>query len=143
MKRKLLVLMTCTLMILQLPMVVGHAQPIEEEPVTETIVEEYSYTDAVSSVLTISGNTAYCSGSVIGKSSVTRIEATLKLQKKVLWWWSDEKTWPGSVNGNYLEMHENETLTSSGTYRVRIEARVYSGNNYEDVYCNSTEVSYP
>ena len=143
MKKMLLVLFTSALMVLTVPVAVGHAEPIEEEPVTETIVEEYSYTNSVSSSLTISGNTAYCSGTVVGKACADRIVATLRLQKKVLWWWSDVKTWAGSVDGNYLEMHEDEPLTSSGTYRTRIDATVYSGNDSEDVYCDSIEKTYP
>ena len=114
-----------------------------DEPVIETIAEEYAYTSSVTSSLVFYGSTAYCNSTVRGNTQATRIEGKQILQKKVLWWWSDVDTWYEAVDSNYLGMHNQAPVTENGTYRVRIEARVYSGNNYEDVYCNSTEVDYP
>lgn len=141
MKRILVAVLAATLvcgMSLTLP-----ANAETEEPVLETIVDEYSYTSSVSSSLGFNGSTAICDSTVRGNSLANRIEGKQILQKKVLWWWSDVDTWYEAVDSNYLGMHNQAPVTENGTYRVRIEARVYSGNNYEDVYCNSTEVSYP
>lgn len=139
MKRKLLVVTTALVLVCALPTSVVHADPEPGVAVTEPIVEEYAYTQAVSSTLSFNGATATCASSVAGKSSCTRIEATQKLQKKTLWWWSDVQTWTASVNSNYLSMTNYGTASSSGTYRVRVEATVYSGSNSENVYADSVE----
>ena len=141
MKRLFAAAVVSVLLMCTLPIVTVNAE--YEEPVFETVTEEYSYTAAVTSSLVFDGNTACCRSTVTGNNLATSITATQKLQKKVWWWWEDVQPWSGSVNGSYLNMYNTTTVTESGTYRVRIEARVYSGNNYEDVYCNSTEVSYP
>ena len=141
MKKAIIAAVTGALLMCSLPLTTVNAE--YDEPVIETDVEEYAYTNSITSSLVFNGSTAYCRSSVRGKNTVTRIEATQKLQKKVWWWWDDVQTWPDSVNGRELDMLNTTTVTESGTYRVRIEARVYSGNNYEDVYCNSTEVDYP
>ena len=117
-----------------------HAEPEQEEVIIETVVEEYSYTQAVSSVLSFSGSTATCQSNVNGKLNCTKIVGTQKLQKKVLWWWSDVQTWSKTSYSNTLYMNNSATVTSSGTYRVRIDATVYgSDGGSENVYATSTE----
>lgn len=139
MKKSLAAIMITMAMIASVPMVTVHADAEPEENITETVVEEYSYTQVVTSGLTLNGSTATCQSSVLGNSSCTSIVATQKLQKKTLWWWSDVATWSKTTNGKTLSMTNYGTASSSGTYRVRVEATVYSGSNSENVYADSVE----
>ena len=139
MKKRMVALMSAMLLLCALPMATVHAEPDLEPLVTETVVEEYLYTDSVMSTLSFSGSTANCYSSVYGNSKCTKIEGTQRLQKKTLWWWTDVKAWSKTVEGKSLIMSNTATVTESGTYRVRIDAKVYSGNDYEEVYCNSPE----
>ena len=140
MKRQFTALAVAMMLFCSISPATVHAEPEPEEIVTETVVEEYSYTSSVISTLGFSGSTATCQSTVTGNGYCTRIVGTQKLQKKVLWWWSDVSTWSKSVDGKILTMTNNTTVTDSGTYRVRVEATVYSGSNSEAVYANSVEV---
>ena len=139
MKRKLLALAVAMTLFCTIVPTTVHAEPELEEIVTETIVEEYAYTNSITGTLSFSGSTATCQSTVTGNGYCTRIEGTQKLQKKVLWWWTDVDTWSKSVDGKVLNMLNTATVTDSGTYRVRVEATVYSGNNSENVYADSVE----
>lgn len=137
MKKKIAAIMAVLMMVCALPITSVHAEPELDEVITETIVEEYSYTNSVSSSLSFSGSTATCTSSVNGKSTCTKIVATQKLQKKTTWGWSNVETWDKTVYGKYLTMTNTKTVTESGTYRVRIEAKVYSDSKSEKVSANS------
>lgn len=138
MKRRILAIAVALMMLGALPTVTAHAEM--DVPVTETVVEEYSYTLSVSSVLGFDGNTAVCESYVNGKINCTKIVATQKLQKKTIWGgWSDVNTWTKTENSNHLSMLGYATVMSSGTYRVRVDATVYSGSNSENVYATSVE----
>lgn len=139
MKKQIAAVIATLMMVCALPIAIVHAEPELEMPVTDTIVEEYSYTVSVSSVLGLSGSTANCYSTVDGKSTCTKIVATQRLQKKTLWWWSDVATWSKTVNGKNLTMTNTKTVSDSGTYRVRVEATVYSDSKSENVYANSVE----
>lgn len=140
MKKRVLALAVATMMLCTLPVVTAHAEPELEEPIIETVVEEYTYTNAVSSILTFSGSTATCQSTVNGKLNCNKIVGTQKLQKKVLWWWSDVQTWSKTEYSNTLYMNNSTTVTSSGTYRVRIDATVYGNDGgSENVYAVSNE----
>lgn len=137
MKKKIAAIMAVLVMVCALPMTSVHAEPELDEVITETIVEEYSYTDKVTSILSFSGSTATCTSSVKGKNTCTKIVATQKLQKKTTWGWSNVETWNETVYDKNLTMTNTKTVTESGTYRVRIEAKVYSDSKSENVYANS------
>lgn len=139
MKKKLLAIMAALVMVCALPINTVHAELEVEAVVIETAVPQYSYTGAVTSGLTFNGSTATCTSIVNGKSTCTKIVATQRLQKKTLWWWSDVATWSKTVNGKNLTMTNTKTVSDSGTYRVRIEATVYSDSKSENVYANSVE----
>lgn len=140
MKNKIVAIAAALMMASTMPAVTAYAEPETEVEVTETVVEEYSYTLSVNSILGFNGSTAVCSSTVNGASTCTKIVATQKLQKKTLWWWTDVETWSKTVNGKVVIMNNSATVTSGGTYRVRVDAVVYSGSNSEAVYANSVEV---
>ena len=138
MKRKMLAIAAALMMVSALPTGTVHAEM--EQPVTETVVEEYSYTLSVGSILGFDGNTAVCQSTICGKGNCTRIVATQKLQKKTIWGgWSDVNTWTKMEDSNVLILTGYATVMSSGTYRVRVDATVYSGSNSENVYATSVE----
>ena len=140
MRKQVLAGATVMMMLCALPVATVHAEPELEEPIIETVAEEYTYTRAVSSVLSFSGSTASCQSNVFGYNNCTKIVGTQKLQKKVLWWWSDVQTWSKTSYSNTLYMSNSATVTSSGTYRVRIDATVYGNDGgSETVYAVSTE----
>ncbi len=137
MKKKIAAIMAMLMMVCALPITSVHAEPELDEVITETIVEEYSYTDSVTSRLSFSGSTATCTSIVKGKDTCTKIVVTQKLQKKEGLLWSNVKTWGETVYGNDLTMINTKTVTESGTYRVRTEAKIYSDSKSETANVNS------
>lgn len=135
--KKILAVTAMLLMIAGLPAATVYAEPEVDEVIIETVVEEYSYTQTVTSYLSFSGSTATCDSSVNGNSKCTKIVATQRLQKKTFWGWSDVETWTKTVNGKTLSMTNTKTVSDSGTYRCRIDATVYSDSKSENVYANS------
>lgn len=115
-------------------------------PVNAAVIENevepcYSYTNSVSSSLSISGTTATMTSKVSGKSSATKIYITQYLQKKSGSSWTQVGA---GHTGVYYSTSATMTNTvnslSSGTYRVKTVAKVFNGNAYEIVthYSNST-----
>lgn len=111
-----------------------------ETPIDEEIIEEYAYTLNVYSEISASSNTATCRSTVIGKSGVTKIVVSQKLQKKVDGTWTNIKKWTKTVTSVSTTFTNTKSSLSSGTYRTRTVAKVYKGNDYETVSANSTTV---
>lgn len=113
----------------------GIEKPEFEEP---GITPQYTYTDSCKASLSISGGTAYCSTKVSGKSTATKIQITMTLQKKTLLWWSDKSEWTTTVNSS-TALFEKTASTGSGTYRVKAVCKVYSGSASESITVYSAE----
>lgn len=110
------------------------ADPVPETPAEPEIIEEYQYTSSISSNLYISNNTATCESKVIGFSNtVTRIEITQTLQKKSGNSWNFYTSWVKNYYNWYGILSTTKTGLSSGTYRLKTVAKVYSGNSYETI----------
>lgn len=110
------------------------ADPDPESPVEPGIIEEYQYTHSISSSLYISNNTASCESLVVGFSNlVTRIEITQTLQKKSGNSWNFYTSWVKNYYNTYGHLSTTKTGLSSGTYRLKTVAKVYSGNSYETI----------
>lgn len=102
--------------------------------ITDIVQPRYSYTSSVSTDLYINNGKAACTSTVTGMSTVTKIVATQYLEKKTLFGgWKEVDHWDKTVNGDYLYMCNSKDNLSSGTYRVRTVATVYSGTDYEIV----------
>ena len=103
----------------------------------------YLYTYSVNTAFKISGGTATCTGTITGNSTVTKIVATLYLEKKDgdSWKVVNGAVWSGSVSGNSLSMAKTKDYLGSGTYRARIVGTVYSGSKSEPVEKTSSEVT--
>lgn len=106
----------------------------QDTVITETIQPRYAYTSSVSTDLYMSGGKATCTSIVSGMPTVTKIEATQYLEKKVLWWWEEVDHWDKTVYGDYLYMsNSKDNIDSGATYRARTVATVYCGTDYEIV----------
>lgn len=106
---------------------------------SESLVQpRYSYTSGISATLRDSSGKALCVGNVLGYNDITtKVVLTMTLQKKtLLLFWSTEKEWTTTVN-SYTAALSKTVAVDSGTYRVKVEAKVYSGSNYENVDCTS------
>ncbi len=106
----------------------------------ETSVQpRYSYIMSHSTSLVIKDDIANCEGYVDGDTYVTSVKMTLTLQKKVLWWWDDIIEWSDITPNSTLSMSES-TSVGSGTYRVKMWARVCAGSAAdEEIECYSGE----
>lgn len=99
----------------------------------------YLYTHSISADLYISGGKATCSSKVKGiNGKATKIEVTHYLQKMVSGYWTrvDTKT------KTFYSYNADYTTTCSGLpsspYRLSVVAKVYSGDDYEEVsYCTA------
>lgn len=103
---------------------------------------QYVYTNYVTSRLNISSKTATCTSTVNGiPGKVTRITITQELQKKNGTSWKSILGRGTTVYTSSAYFVQKHTGLSSGTYRVKTIAKVYSGTSYETVTAYSTAVS--
>lgn len=101
----------------------------------------YSYTASVRTLLNISNGNATCSARLTGMSgTTTKIKITMTLEKKVLFWWSEQETWTQTFNSYTGTLSKNYSGANSGTYRVSAEYIAYSGTNSETITDTSAEV---
>ena len=120
----------------------AYALPEEETPIDIEFVDEYSYTDKISSDMSISNNTATCKSVVRGDTSLaTKIVITQTLQKKNGNSWTYVTSWSKTFNTWYAIYTTSKSSLSSGTYRLKTVAKVYSGNNYETITVYSRTAS--
>ncbi len=109
--------------------------------IAEPVKQNYTYASSIINDLYISNGNATCTSTVTGKSTVTKIEATQYLEKKILWWWKEVDHWVGTSYTKTLYMNNSKDNLDDGTYRVRTVATVYSGSNSESVEKISNEVT--
>ena len=116
----------------------GMSIAVSAESGENQVQPRYSYTHGISATLRDSSGKALCVGSVDGYDGITtKIVLTMTLQKKtLLLFWSTEKEWTTTVNDVDAVLSKTVAV-DSGTYRVKVEAKVYSGSNYENVDCTS------
>ena len=105
----------------------------------------YSYTSSCSSSVTFSGNTATCISEVIGYPNITtkvQITQALEISLGNGWWyklysWNDTYVFYRGILTNSVS-----GITESGTYHVRMTAKVYSGSSYETIEIFSSPVTH-
>lgn len=138
MKKLISVLLSLTLVFTNCLFV--SAEPDLDAPVDIEIIEDYQYTASLTSTLSISNKTASCKSVVRGISNIaTKVIVTQTLQKKNGNSWNNVISWTKTFNSWYAIYTTTKSSLSSGTYRLRTIAKVYSGNNYETipVYSNT------
>ncbi len=112
------------------------------ETVDSQVQPRYNYTNIISATLTDSSGKAMCAGNVTGyNGTTTKIVLTVTLQKKTLLWWSKVEEWTTTANTYYATLVKTATV-NSGTHRVKVEAKVYAGSNYETVDCTSKTYTF-
>lgn len=100
----------------------------------------YVYTNSIASTLGISDGEASCRTTIYGISGTTsKIEVTQYLEKKNGNSWEEVTHWTETYYSWWCNFTNSYTITESGTYRLRSEAKVYSGSNYENVDITSKE----
>ena len=134
--KKLLALVMC------LVLMCGTVLIASAETVDNQVQPRYTYTRGISATLTNSGGKAMCAGDVEGyESMTTKIVLTVTLQKKTLFWWSKVEEWTTTSNTYFATLVKTATV-GSGTHRVKVVAKVYSGSNSETVDCISKTYTF-
>ena len=118
------------------------AEPELQTPSDDDISVCYLYTDKISGTLSITNKAATCKSTVRGISgTTTKIVITQTLQKKNESSWTKYGSWTKTFNSWYAIYSNSKESLSSGTYRVKTTADVYSGSKYETVTAFSKTVS--
>lgn len=117
--------------------------PPYTEPIISTnevgIMPLYDYASLCSATLNISNGIAKCNTNVAGYTGITtKIEITMTLQHKTLFWWSKVEEWTTTVNASMGQL-DKSTAVKSDTYRVKSEITVYSGSKSEKITAYSAE----
>ncbi len=134
--KKILALVMCVVMLC------GTGLIASAETVENQVQPRYSYTRGISATLANSGGKALCIGDVNGyNGTTTKIVLTVTLQKKTLLWWSKVEEWTTTANTYYATISKTVAV-DSGTHRVKVEAKVYAGSNYENVDCTSKTYTF-
>lgn len=111
----------------------------ETENINDEISLQYSYTNGVTSLISISSKEATCTSKVIGLSGITtKIVITQRLQKKNGTSWSNVQSWTKTFNQVSAIYVNKKGSLASGTYRTRTIAKVYKGSAYETIKVNSS-----
>ena len=134
--KKILALVMCVVMLCGTGLI-ANAETTENQ-----VQPRYSYTSGISATLANSGGKAVCAGDVNGyNGTTTKIVMTMTLQKKTLLWWSKVQEWTLTEN-DYMATLVKTVSVDSGTHRVKVEAKVYAGSNYENVDCTSKTYTF-
>jgi len=103
----------------------------------------YLYTHKCSSDLSITSLYATCTSSLTGYvGTTTRIELKQTLEETfggISWYYVD--SWSTAVNFFTIDFVNTKSPLSSGNYRIKNVAKVYSGSNYETITFYSDVVS--
>ena len=130
MMKRIIVILLSLLMAIGMG-ITAFADPEEETPIDIGIIEEYQYTNSISSDMSISNNTASCKSVVRGFSGLaTKIIITQTLQQSFdgySWYYVD--SWNKTFYSWYAIYTTSKSSLSSGTYRLKTVAKVYSGND--------------
>lgn len=125
-------------LVMCLVLMCGMSIAVSAENSQNQVQPRYSYTNTIGATLSNSSGKALCVGDVNGyPGTTTKIVLTMTLQKKtLLLFWSTEQEWTTTVS-SYKAALSKTVSVDSGTYRVKVEAKVYAGSNYENVDCTS------
>ena len=121
------------------------AQAAGRNPETPPISVMSSNVTSSSTELIISnGGTANVKAKVMAKLGVNKIEAVVKLQKynKSTDSWEKVKKWEETVNSTSYSADKSHSLSSHGTYRVKLTAKVWNGGVAETVTKTSAQKVY-
>lgn len=133
----LLVLILCN-MCLPIVDAAGQEQDADDE------ILRYQYIQGAKCNLVISGATASISSNVRGTyGSTTKCVIELKLQKKVLFWWTTVETWNKSTLSYQASLNATHSVESGKTYRAVAVCTVWNGSDSETATVTSASVEAP
>ncbi len=119
---------------------VAYAQGSITENFNSEIQPCYEFTKSNNETLAISNDSALCGSTLTGYSgTTTKITIKMSLEKKVLWWWSEQTSWTATFN-SYRGSLSKSYSVGGGTYRVKAVYTVYSGTQSETITGYSQEV---
>lgn len=106
------------------------------EPIT---VNSVYISNARAGLSISSKGVASVSAGVVGRPTVNRIEAKVRLQKynSSSRQWVTVKYWDGSSQGDYYSMTKSYTVSNKGSYRVMMTASVFSNGKVETTTATS------
>ena len=140
--KKLIAVVLAAVTMLSSNIIMASAEPIIDSPIDEIVTEEYQYTSRLGSNLTFSGKTATCNSTVYGFSNTTtKIVITQTLQRQSGSSWYSVASWSKTFNSWYGFYGNTKSSLSSGIYRLKTVAKVYSGSNYETITIYSSTAS--
>lgn len=94
--------------------------------------------------LVIPGATANIRSNVVGiAGSTTKCEIELKLQRKVLFWWTTVETWNKTALSYQASLNVTHAVESGKTYRAVAEFTVWNGSNSESATVSSAAKEAP
>lgn len=135
-KRLLIALLIAAFLIPFSALATGPELSEQEEPI---IVARYQDMDSARAKLTVSGKTASYSLKVVGSNAVTKIVATLQIQKQnTNGTYSDfGLSWDATANSSVLTTNGTKTVSSDGIYRLKATVKLYTSStaySVETVY---------
>lgn len=129
-KRVMTIVLACFMLVLCTLPAIALDEQDNEPPITEV---PYSTIGTAYASLTISGSTANCYSKLTAqKSSSLKIKMTL--QKKSGSTWSNVQSWSTSKTGTSLTLSKTKTVTSGGTYRLKVTFTAGSETVSQTVY---------
>ena len=140
MTKKVFSVFLCSVLLLLTMSVGGSAQSVQEEN-NQQIQPRWSYTNYTQQDIYISNGQIACQGEAQGYPGVTtKVTVTLYLQKKTLFWWSDEDEWSFTYQNYRGSLTGKTSMPDSGTYRTKAVYTVYSGSSSETITGYSSEL---
>ena len=108
------------------------------------LVMSSNVSSSVAGLSISSDGKASVSASVIARIGISKIEAVVKLQKynKSTDSWEKVKKWEETVNSPSYSVDKSYSLSSHGTYRVKLTAKVWNGGVAETVTKTSAQKVY-
>ena len=106
---------------------------VQDDGVETQISPMWDNTNDVVLNLYFANNEAECVGVINGISGTSNISATFKLERKVLFGWSLEKSWSKSSRGKSLSFFGTDAVAQGYTYRFSVTAKVTANGVTETV----------
>lgn len=105
---------------------------------------KYQYIHQAYCNLEITGGTASIKSFVKGSAgSTTKCEIELKLQKKVLFWWTTVETWTKTAMDYQASLNVTHSVVSGKSYRAVAEFTVWNGSSSESATATSATKEAP
>lgn len=116
----------------------------KEEQVPQISLIQYSNVSSCNAVLNITSSGSVSASAYIAgyPSTTTQITGYLYLERKSGTSWLNAWSWSANTASAYLNMSDSCTVSTHGTYRLRLSGYVYSGSSYEQITAYSNEFTY-